>query len=79
MLWEVALHPARRSARFGQQASGNEAVCWGDFSENDVLRQHMVTAGTEGKDQTTNTLFHGRTYLDLNDYTECLSYLCADS
>lgn len=49
MLWEVALHPARRSTRFGQKASGNEAVCWGNFSENDVLRQHMVTVGAEGK------------------------------
>lgn len=47
MLWEVALHPARRSTCFGQQASGNEAVCRGNFSENDVLRQHMVTVGTE--------------------------------
>lgn len=43
MLWKVPLHPARRSASFGQQTSGNEAVGWGNLPENDVLSQYMVT------------------------------------
>lgn len=49
MLWKVALHPARRSASFGQQTSGNEAVGWSNLSENDVLSQNMVTVGMEEK------------------------------
>lgn len=43
VLWEVPLHPARCAAGFGQQTSGNEAVGRSNFSENDVLRQDMVT------------------------------------
>ncbi len=49
VLWKVPLHPARRSAMFGQQTSGNEAVGWSNLSENDVLRQNMVTVGKMGK------------------------------
>lgn len=45
VLWKVPLHPARRSACFGQQTSGNEAVGWSDLSEDNVLRQDMVTVG----------------------------------
>ena len=43
VLWKVPLHPARGSASFGQQTSGNEAVGWSHLSENDVLCQNMVT------------------------------------
>lgn len=41
LLWQVALHPAGRSASFGQQASGNEAVGRTNLPENDVLCQNM--------------------------------------
>lgn len=49
VLWKVPLHPAGSSASFGQQTSGNEAVSWGNLSENDVLSQNMVTAGKKEK------------------------------
>lgn len=49
VLWKVALHPARPSARFGQQTSGFEAVVRSNLSENDVLSQNMVTVGEKGK------------------------------
>lgn len=45
LLWKVALHPSRCSASFGQQTSGNQAVGWCNFPEDDVLRQNMVTVG----------------------------------
>lgn len=45
LLWKVRLHPARRSARFGQQSSGFEAVGWSNLPENDVLSQNMVAVG----------------------------------
>lgn len=50
LLGEVALHPARRSAGFGQQTSGNEAVGWSHLPENDVLGQDMVTVEKENQD-----------------------------
>lgn len=49
VLWKVALHPAWRSASFGQQTSGNEAVGRSNLSENDVLSQNMVTGRMEEK------------------------------
>lgn len=49
VLRKIALHPTRRSASFGQQTSGNEAVGWGHLPENDVLCQNMVTVGVEDK------------------------------
>lgn len=45
VLWKVPLHPARRSARFGQETSRNEAVGWSNLSENDIFSQNMVTVG----------------------------------
>lgn len=49
VLWKVALHPAWRSASFGQQTSGNEAVGRRNLPENDVLGQNMVTVPMEEK------------------------------
>lgn len=43
VLGEVALHPARRAARFGQQTSGNQTVAGSNLPEDDVLRQNMIT------------------------------------
>lgn len=53
LLWKVGLHPARCSARFGQETSGKEAVCWSNLSENDVFSQNMVTVGEKEKIRIT--------------------------
>lgn len=47
VLWKVALHPARGTASFGQKTPGNEAVGWGNLSENYIFSQDMVTVKEE--------------------------------
>lgn len=63
MLGKISLHPSRRMAGFGQQTSGNEAVVGGNLSENNILRQHVVTEGG-GRGQSGNHFVSGNDRLN---------------